>query len=63
MNETLSLLFNRYLAVEPRGSWMDQFDGEGRPIAKAVPASILYHLFLCFSEVLRLEPQLTAQTR
>jgi len=63
VSETLGLLFNRYLAVRPRGSWMDQFDGEGRPIAKAVPASILYHLFLCFSEVLRLEPKLTAQTR
>ncbi|MFZ2029816.1 MAG: AGE family epimerase/isomerase [Vitreimonas sp.] len=63
VNETLGLLFSRYLAVEPRGLWMDQFDGEGRPIAKAVPASILYHLFLCFSEVLRLEPKLAAQTR
>lgn len=63
VSETLALLFSRYLAVEPRGSWMDQFDGEGRPIAKAVPASILYHLFLCFSEVLRLEPKLAPQTR
>lgn len=63
VNETLDVLFTKYLAVEPRGLWMDQFDGDGRGIAKAVPASILYHLFLCFSEVLRLEPQLTAQTR
>ncbi len=63
VNETLDLLFSKYLAVEPRGSWMDQFDGEGRPIAKAVPASILYHFFLCFSEVLRLEPKLKDQTR
>jgi len=62
VNETLELLFNKYLAVEPRGSWMDQFDGDGRAIAKAVPASILYHFFLCFSEVLRLEPRLSAQT-
>lgn len=62
VNETLELLFSKYLGVEPRGSWMDQFDGEGRPIAKAVPASILYHLFLCFSEILRLEPKLSAQT-
>ncbi len=54
------LLFSKYLAVEPRGAWMDQFDGDGRPIAKAVPASILYHFFLCFSEVLRLEPRLSA---
>ncbi|MBS0386658.1 MAG: AGE family epimerase/isomerase [Proteobacteria bacterium] len=61
--ETVDLLFSKYLAVEPLGSWMDQFDGEGRPIAKAVPASILYHYFLCFSEVLRLEPKLRDQTR
>ena len=61
VNETLDLLLSKYLAVEPRGSWMDQFDGDGRPIAKAVPASILYHFFLCFSEVLRLEPKLSAQ--
>jgi mannose/cellobiose epimerase-like protein (N-acyl-D-glucosamine 2-epimerase family) len=63
VSETLEVLFGNYLAVAPRGSWMDQFDGDGRPIAKAVPASILYHLFLCFSEVLRLEPRLSAQTR
>jgi mannose/cellobiose epimerase-like protein (N-acyl-D-glucosamine 2-epimerase family) len=62
VRETLDLIFNKYLAVEPAGSWMDQFDGQGRGIAKAVPASILYHLFLCFSEVLRLEPKLAAQT-
>jgi mannose/cellobiose epimerase-like protein (N-acyl-D-glucosamine 2-epimerase family) len=62
INETLDVLFSKYLAVEPRGSWMDQFDGEGQPIAKAVPASILYHFFLCFSEALRLEPKLSAQT-
>ena len=62
VNETLALLFDKYLALAPRGAWMDQFDGDGAPIAKAVPASILYHFFLCFSEVLRLEGQLRAQT-
>lgn len=61
VNETLDLLFSKYLAVEPAGSWMDQFDGQGRAMAKAVPASILYHFILCFSEVLRLEPRLCAQ--
>jgi mannose/cellobiose epimerase-like protein (N-acyl-D-glucosamine 2-epimerase family) len=58
--QSAGLLLDRYLAVEPRGSWIDQFDGEGRPIDKPVPASILYHYVLAFSEMLRLEPALRA---
>ncbi|HWA00026.1 MAG TPA: AGE family epimerase/isomerase [Caulobacterales bacterium] len=54
------LLLDRYLAVEPRGSWMDSFDAQGRPIATAAPTSTLYHVFLAFAEVLRLEPRLSA---
>ncbi len=54
------LLLDRYLAVAPRGSWMDAFDADGQPIATAVPASTLYHVFLAFAEVLRLEPRLSA---
>jgi mannose/cellobiose epimerase-like protein (N-acyl-D-glucosamine 2-epimerase family) len=57
---SLRVLFDAYLNTTPRGLWIDQFDGQGRPTAKAVPASIFYHLFLAFSEVLRLEPDLTA---
>jgi mannose/cellobiose epimerase-like protein (N-acyl-D-glucosamine 2-epimerase family) len=52
------LLCGRYFAGMPRGAWMDQFDGQGRPMSTAVPASIVYHLFLAFSELLRLEPGL-----
>ncbi|HET9369251.1 MAG TPA: AGE family epimerase/isomerase [Vicinamibacterales bacterium] len=52
------LLLDRYLAVTPRGSWMDHFDVAGRPIASAAPTSTLYHVFLAFAEVLRLEAQL-----
>ncbi len=55
--ETSRLLLDRYLAVTPRGSWIDAFDAEGRPIAKAAPTSTLYHVFLAFAEVLRLEPE------
>lgn len=57
---SLRLLFDRYFAAMPAGGWIDQFDAEGRPLSKAVPASIVYHLFLAFSEVQRLEPRLTA---
>jgi len=52
------LLLDRYLAVTPRGSWMDAFDAEQRPSASAAPTSTLYHVFLAFAEVLRLEPKL-----
>lgn len=52
------LLLDQYLAVEPRGLWIDHFDADGKPTATAVPASIFYHLFVAFSEILRLEPEL-----
>ena len=41
------------LALKPDGTWIDAFDGEGRPVVKSVPASTLYHVFLAFAEVLR----------
>jgi len=53
------LLLDRYLAVAPRGSWMDAFDAEGRPAATAAPTSTLYHVFLAFAEILRLEASLS----
>jgi len=56
------LLLDRYLGVTPHGSWMDHFDEEGRPMSTAVPASTLYHLFLAFAEVLRLEARLVTLT-
>jgi mannose/cellobiose epimerase-like protein (N-acyl-D-glucosamine 2-epimerase family) len=60
---SLHLLFGRYFAGLPLGLWRDQFDAEGQPLSKAVPASIVYHLFLAFSEVLRLQPRLIALDR
>jgi N-acylglucosamine 2-epimerase/mannose-6-phosphate isomerase len=57
------VLLDRYLATTPRGGWVDHFDAAGRPVSTAVPASTLYHLFLAFAELLRLEPQLTAWSR
>ncbi len=54
---SVMLLLDRYLT--PSGSWIDQFDGDGRPIAAAAPASTFYHVFLAFAEVLRLEPRLS----
>lgn len=51
---TSELLLKRYLGHEPAGTWIDQFDENGRPIARTVPASTLYHVFLAFAEVLRI---------
>jgi mannose/cellobiose epimerase-like protein (N-acyl-D-glucosamine 2-epimerase family) len=44
---------NRYLAHEPRGTWIDAFDAEGKSVVSTIPASTLYHVFLAFAEVLR----------
>jgi mannose/cellobiose epimerase-like protein (N-acyl-D-glucosamine 2-epimerase family) len=49
----LSGLFGRYLAVEPAGIWHDHFGEDGRLLNTFVPASSLYHLFVAFSELLR----------
>ncbi|MGE0742023.1 MAG: AGE family epimerase/isomerase [Hyphomonadaceae bacterium] len=61
VTQSLRLLFDRYCAGQTPGLWVDQFDGEGRPLSSAVPASIVYHLLLAFYETLRLEPRLKAQ--
>lgn len=37
-------LLETYLNQRTPGLWMDEYDADGRPIAKDVPASILYHL-------------------
>ncbi len=47
------VLFERYLARTPAGTWIDQFDAEGEPVAGNVPASTLYHILLAFAEMLR----------
>ncbi len=51
-------LFRYFLNVTPRGSWIDVFDAAGIPKSQVVPASTLYHVFLAFAELLRLEPKL-----
>jgi mannose/cellobiose epimerase-like protein (N-acyl-D-glucosamine 2-epimerase family) len=58
VGQSLALLFERYFAGAQPGAWTDRFDADGRPLTEAVPASIVYHLLLAFSEVLRLERRL-----
>ncbi len=43
-------LFNTYLAIEPKGLWVDEFESDGERLARDVPASILYHLFEAVAE-------------
>lgn len=45
--------FETYLNQPVDGLWCDQFDGAGAPVAKDVPASILYHLFEAIAETRR----------
>lgn len=55
IGEAVSLLLDRHLDWSPSGVWMDCLDAGGRPVADHVPASILYHVVLAFSELLRLQ--------
>ena len=57
--EVVDLILDKHMAWRPAGTWMDCFDAEGRPIADHIPASILYHVFLAFAELLRLEDRIT----
>lgn len=59
LTQAARILLERYLSsheqiVIPRGAWIDSFDADGHPLAKSVPASTLYHVFLAFAEALSL---------
>ncbi len=57
--EITSQLLDHYLGVEPAGLWQDRFGPGFAPMAKDVPTSTFYHLLVAFTELLRLEPQLS----
>lgn len=46
-------LFDHYLDHPVPGAWIDWIDSAGAPMVDYVPASTFYHLFLAFSEYLR----------
>lgn len=59
------LLLDRYLCSSsdiqiPDGAWIDAFDGAGTAIAKNIPASTFYHVFLAFAEVLAIHDKVLA---
>ncbi|HYE42973.1 MAG TPA: AGE family epimerase/isomerase [Caulobacteraceae bacterium] len=51
-------LLDRFLAPAPRACWIDHLTADGAPRVDKIPASSLYHLFLAFAELLRLQPVL-----
>lgn len=53
-----SNLLDRFIAPAPRACWIDHLTADGRPRVDKIPASSLYHLFLAFAELLRLQPML-----
>ena len=51
LESDLTVLLDRYLGGCPRGMWRDQFTAAGEAIAKKIPASSLYHIFVAFAEL------------
>ena len=48
----LQRIFETYLDQGPVGGWIDEIDADGAPIAKAVPASMLYHAVTAFAPLI-----------
>jgi len=64
MESSCAALFKFHLGRAPRpGLWQDEFSADGKPLAKTVPASTLYHVLLAFSEVLRIAADQENSTR
>jgi mannose/cellobiose epimerase-like protein (N-acyl-D-glucosamine 2-epimerase family) len=55
---TVEAIFAGYLTPAPHGCWRDRLDAAGQATPEPIPASSLYHLFLAFCELLRLQPLL-----
>ena len=45
--------------LRPQGDWSDEVDGGGEPMVSTVPTSTLYHVFLAFTEALRVGEERT----
>ena len=52
------VLLDHYLGYGQPALWLDHFGPDGEHRVNYVPASTLYHVFLAFAEVLRIEPRL-----
>ena len=57
---SVRLLLDQYFNTAIPGLWLERFTAGGEPDADDVPASTLYHVFLAFTEVLRLQDAIEA---
>lgn len=57
ISHAVEQIFNYYINPAKPGLWVDQLDEYGVVINEHAPASTFYHLFLAFSEVLKLESE------
>ena len=57
---SVGILLEQYLSTPIPGLWLERFTAGGEPDAHDVPASTLYHVFLAFTEVLRLQDNIEA---
>ena len=55
IQSSAGILFDRYLGRTLPGTWVDVVDANGQPVPGNAPASTLYHVFLAFAEVLRID--------
>ena len=51
-------IHDRWLATDCRGGWYDHFDGDGELIAKDIPGSMCYHLYVMVKELKRASKKL-----
>jgi mannose-6-phosphate isomerase len=51
IQELETALLQRYLLRKPMGTWGDRLDGSGRMMGSPVPASSMYHIMLCVTEL------------
>lgn len=55
IEQSCETLFGVHLGSSaPRGMWLDTVDEDGKPTCIKIPTSTLYHVFLAFTEVLRI---------
>ncbi|CAH8242371.1 Mannose-6-phosphate isomerase [Vibrio aestuarianus] len=54
ITQAVEHIFVHYLNPAPPGLWVDQVNDTGEPLNEHSPASSFYHLFLAFSEVIRI---------
>lgn len=58
VKSSLNALFGNHLGRAPQGLWLERIGAGTVMQPQTSPASTLYHLFLAFSELLRLRPEL-----